>query len=146
MIDWIKYTKGDPLPPVGTDVLVSMIDRTVENPDQEICTGYVDETGSGFMCEGPFDFHYHVITHYAIPNVPRQDTWVPFQTVEVGRTYRTRNGCVVEITSHSGNPNKPFKTSYCASYRADGRYYGADDSCQDLMEVRLNAINQGTKP
>lgn len=69
MIDWIKYEKGMVLPPVGTDVLVAFKDRTVPDDAHEVCTGFCAEDG-GFMCEQPFDFHYSVITHFALVNLP----------------------------------------------------------------------------
>ncbi|QIO87692.1 hypothetical protein G9274_001377 [Stenotrophomonas rhizophila] len=70
------------------------------------------------------------------PQEPAQ-TWTSFQTLEVGRTYQLRSGGEIEITAHSGNPNKPFKSSHGSNYRSDGRYYGSDDSCLDLVKVRV---------
>ena len=66
--------------------------------------------------------------------------WIPFQALEVGKTYKTRNGSEVEIVGHSGDGFKPFKTSFGTKYRADGRYYGRDDSCQDLISVRATTV------
>lgn len=71
-------------------------------------------------------------------------TWTSFQTLEVGRAYQLRSGGEIEITAHSGNPNKPFKSSHGSNYRSDGRYYGSDDSCLDLVKVRMGeSLAQG---
>ncbi|WP_422505922.1 hypothetical protein [Stenotrophomonas sp. GZD-301] len=71
-------------------------------------------------------------------------SWTTFQTLEVGRTYQLRSGGEIQITAHSGNPNKPFKSSHGSNYRSDGRYYGSDDSCLDLVKVRMGeSLAQG---
>lgn len=67
---------------------------------------------------------------------PDNDQYVPFTVVEVGKTYKTRNGTIVKITGHSGYAPKPFRSEHGEKYDAHGRVYGYDDSCRDLVAVR----------
>lgn len=77
--------------------------------------------------------------HVCVPHA--EVKWVPFQVLEIGRTYKTRNGCEVEIAAHSGDHFKPFKTTYGAKYTAQGRHYGRDDSALDLVSVRVDVAS-----
>lgn len=64
------------------------------------------------------------------------DTWEYFQTLEVGRTYLNRNGGEVKIIGHTGSVDLPFKS--CAErFTSTGRVYGYDDSCRDLLKVKV---------
>lgn len=67
---------------------------------------------------------------------PDNDQYVPFTTVEVGKTYKTRNGVIVTITGHSLKSGRPFKSAYGECYDKYGRVYGTEESCRDLVAVR----------
>lgn len=71
-----------------------------------------------------------------IETAGQEATYSPFNTLEVGRTYRTRVGAEVTITEHTGRHDRPFRSDGGNTYTEHGRYYGCDNSALDLMAVR----------
>lgn len=67
------------------------------------------------------------------------------QVIEMGKTYRTRSGLDVELLHIADKPDADgelvvalLKDSECLeprTWKADGRYYGDQDSEYDLLEV-----------